>query len=337
MKTCEVHDMALNGLFENNTLHGKVEETHISWVILTREYAFKIKKPIKLTFLDFSTLDLRKALCEKEVLLNRRFSDIYLSVQPIQFVNNQWIIGGNEQNVVDYCVVMKRMALNKRMDNQLRRGKVTEEKIRRLAMEIAFFHSDAKKVFTSFDLEKAYDTFNDIETIKDFVMKKARVQFGTIIERSIEWSGKFLEKYEGRMDQRAHHGLKRDVHGDLHSGNIFLYKHPVLFDCIEFNDQYRQIDVLYEVAFLCMDLEAFHQRHLAQIFLAAYEKHFPAFQQPADRDLFVYFKCLRANIRAKVHAMAAYQGEATDEISHHVDETAKYLELMNAYMASLPL
>lgn len=335
MKEREVRRLALHGLFENNKLRGKVEETHISWVILTRKYAFKIKKPLKLTFLDFSTLYLRKAYCEREILLNGRFSNIYLSVQPIRCVNDQWVIGGNGPDVVDYCVVMKRMALAKRMDRQLRAGKVTEAKMRHLAMEIASFHDHAKKVFTSFDLSKAFDTFNEIDMIREFITKKAWLELGTIIKRSIGWSNRVLEKYEERLEQRIHHGLKRDVHGDLHSGNIFLYRHPVLFDCIEFNDQYRQIDVLYEVAFLCMDLEAFRQQHLAQTFLAEYEKHFPAFQQPADRDLFIYFKCLRANIRAKVHAMSAYQGETADEISYHVSETAKYLELMKVYMADL--
>lgn len=337
MKEREVRDLAWYGFFEGARLKGKLEETHISWVVLTRKYAFKIKKPLKLTFLDFSTLRLRKSLCEKEVSLNGRFSNIYLSVQPIRFVDNQWVIGGDGQDAVDYCVVMKRMASTKRMDHQLRERNVTEGKVLRLATEIAFFHKNAKKVFTPFDLQKACDTFNDIETIRDFVTGKAGAECGMIINRSIEWSGRFLKKHNERMEQRIHHGLKRDIHGDLHSGNIFLYKRPVVFDCIEFNDQYRQIDVLYEVAFLCMDLEAFNQKHLAQTFLAAYEKHFPAFQQPADRDLFVYFKCLRANIRAKVHATGACQGKTANEISRRVNETMTYVKLMNEYMTGLPL
>lgn len=125
------------------------------------------------------------------------------------------------------------------------------------------------------------------------------------------------------------------MHGDLHSGNIFLYRKPVLFDCIEFNDEYRQIDVLYEIAFLCMDIEAFHQKHLVKYFLLEYKKHFQCFETKEDEILFTYFKCLRANIRAKVHAMSAGQADTSDELAFHANETKKYLFLMKDYMADL--
>lgn len=111
--------MASWELFKNKRLGGKVEETHILWVILTRKNAFKIKKPLKLPFLDFSTLELRRKFCEREVELNSRFTDIYLSVLPVRLIDDQWSIGGEGGKLVDYAVSMKRMALTKRMDNHL--------------------------------------------------------------------------------------------------------------------------------------------------------------------------------------------------------------------------
>lgn len=334
MKETEVRDMAVSGVYLNTPIKGKVEETHISWVILTKAYAFKIKKPVKLSFLDFSTLALRRQLCEKELRLNSRFSDIYLAVSPIRLVGEQWVIGGDDDaDVVDYCVVMRRMALSKRLDNVLRKRNITEKAMRALASEVGVFHSRAEKIFTPFEIEETRGTFNDIGSIIQFVTKNIDVQFSEIIERSIEWSDAFLEKHRDRIQQRIEHGLKRDIHGDLHCGNIFLYRKPVLFDCIEFNDQFRQIDVLYEIAFLCMDLERFHQKRQAEVLLTEYRKHFPAFQQKEDSGLFIYFKSLRANIRAKVHALQSDQAESESEVSFHIAEARKYLGLMNDYIA----
>jgi aminoglycoside phosphotransferase family enzyme len=335
MEESEVREMASRGLAGNKLLGGTVEETHISWVILTRKYAYKIKKPLKLSFLDFSTIALRKKYCEREVSLNSRFSDIYLSAAPIRFTGGQWVIGGEGGEPVEYCVVMKRMTLSKRMDNQLRSHSVKDTAMKTLAKEVALFHKKAEKIFTPFDLVAARNTFNDIDLIKDFSTVEIGAHFRDIITQSISWSDAFLETHVSRMQQRIDHGLKRDVHGDLHSGNIFLYGKPVLFDCIEFNDQYRQIDVLYEIAFLCMELEIFHQKNLSTVFLAEYKKYFPCFQAQEDEYVFIYFKCLRANIRAKVHAMNARQADHPGERSLHVAETRKYLVMMNDYRACL--
>ncbi|HEU5148114.1 MAG TPA: hypothetical protein VFT90_15425 [Chryseosolibacter sp.] len=329
----EVHELASKGVYENHALTGAVDETHISWVILTRKFAFKIKKPVKLSFLDFSSIELRKKQCERELLLNRRFSDIYLSVMPIYLVSGEWIIGGDHGTaVVDYCVVMRRMAISKRLDNLLRKDAVNVKSIEVLASQVALFHNKAERIFIPFDIETTRNTFNDIQTIVQGDSNNSGIQLGEVIKRSIDWSDTFLGKYSLRMQQRIDHGLRRDVHGDLHSGNIFLYTKPVLFDCIEFNDEFRQIDVLYEIAFLCMDLERFHYKHLAEMFLNEYKKHFAAFQEREDDLIFIYFKCLRANIRAKVHALQGHQSKNQTEASFQISAMRRYLMLMNQYM-----
>lgn len=330
----EVSELALTGAYENSILRGTVEETHISWVILSRKFAFKIKKPLKLSFLDFSTLALRKQQCERELLLNRRFSDIYLSVSAVCLVDGEWMIGGDHPDavVVDYCVVMRRMAVSKRMDNVLRKGTVKEGSIEALASQIAIFHSNAEQIFIPFDIEQMRKTFNDIHTVVDVTSNSGETQVQEIIKRSIDWSDAFLEKFQHRLQQRIDHGLRRDVHGDLHCANIFLYTKPVLFDCIEFNDEFRQIDVLYEIAFLCMDLERFHHKRLAGIFLKAYRKHFSAFQQREDSLIFMYFKCLRANIRAKVHVLQGQQANSRADASFQFSVMRRYVTLMSEYI-----
>ncbi|HEY0745032.1 MAG TPA: hypothetical protein VGD40_26385 [Chryseosolibacter sp.] len=332
----EVNDIAKCGIYKNAPLNGKVEETHISWVILTRKHAFKVKKPVRLDFLDFSSVEYRKIQCERELELNKRFSDIYLAVEPVRIVNGRWVIGGGDNaDVVDYCVVMRRMAISKRMDNVLRAGRSKPKPILALAADIAAIHSRAEKNFSHFEMERGRQTFNEVNTIRDFAIKKIGRHFGDIITQAANRSDEFLKRFARRIQERIDHGLKRDVHGDLHCRNVFLYNKPVIFDCIEFKDEFRQIDVLYEVAFLCMDIEAFRHKHLSDLLLAEYKKHFPVFQKKEDHELFGYYKALRANIRAKVHALQCQQSNNESEVSFQRDETRKYLVLMNKYMANL--
>ena len=123
------------------------------------------------------------------------------------------------------------------------------------------------------------------------------------------------------------------MHGDLHSGNIFLYKTPILFDCIEFNDAYRQIDVINEIAFFCMDLESFGRTDLSKLFIKEYQRRLSCFQNEADQRLMTYYKCYRANVRAKVHALSADQASGEKEtFKSHLNAWRKYIRLMKSYM-----
>lgn len=331
MLESEINELAEHGYFNGSQLQSKLEETHISWVLFTDKYAFKVKKPLKLSFLDFSTLELRKKYCEREVQLNSRFTDIYMNVVSLRYDKDKWQIGGKHGEIMDYAVQMKKMAAVKRMDKLLMKRKVTEESIHNLAVQVAGFHQKAERIYDPFSLTDAMGLFNDISGTKDFVSKELGPDYVSIIDNAIRWSNAFLKQHMRRFQQRIEEGFKRDVHGDLHSGNVFLYKKPVMFDCIEFNDSYRRIDVLYEVAFMCMDLEAFGQNKLSDAFLKEYNSNLPSFEVEEDKDIFNYFKCLRANVRAKVHALNAVQ-EHEEAVKRHINETKKYLKLMSVYM-----
>jgi len=333
MKEEEVSKLAGFGIYEDSSIKGHIEETHISWVIITSNYAFKIKKPLKLSFLDFSTIELRKYYCEKEVELNKRFTDIYLSAQPVIRADGKLAIGGGGGEIVDYCVVMKTQSQDRRMDIALKQGSVNLNLIETLARKVALFHKHAVRIYTPFNLSIAKNTFNDILSIKEFVSSTLGTDFSETISNAVSWSDEFLTAHGRRYQERIAEGYKRDLHGDLHAGNIFLYPDPVIFDCIEFNDQFRHIDVLYEVAYLCMDLESGQYKQLAEGFVSAYTNHFPVFSSSEDRSLFNYFKMLRANVRAKVHAISASQEENPDNVLRHSNEVRKYLLLMKDYGA----
>ena len=126
-------------------------------------------------------------------------------------------------------------------------------------------------------------------------------------------------------------GFFRDGHGDLHSRNIFLLPEPVIFDCIEFNDEYRQIDVLNDVAFLCMDLDAIARGDLSDVLITYYNKLFPSMETEAVRGLFIYYKGYRANVRAKVNSLRARSTQDDGHRSKALNEVKKYLLLMHSY------
>ncbi|MEX2591548.1 MAG: hypothetical protein WD426_02155 [Anditalea sp.] len=320
--------------FNGKPLNDQMEETHISWISFTKKYVFKIKKPVKLSFLDFSTLGKRKRFCEKELMLNQRFSKIYLDVLPVIMGEKGWCLGKEEGDIVDYAVQMKRMASSKRMDKMLQENKVGKGSMQALAEEVAFFHKKAEVIKTPFDRNKAKALFNDIGDTGDFIQKELGQEQKEFIHRSMNWSNEFLEGHAQRFQDRIERGFKRDLHGDLHAGNIFLYQQPVLFDCIEFNDEFRQIDLLYEIAFLCMELEAKGHQEFSDQFLSTYCKKISCLETDEDTDLYLYFKCLRANVRAKVRSLSIKESSGGDK-NDHLKAINIYLSLMGEYMRQI--
>lgn len=324
--------LAKEGVYKGKRLEGQIEETHISWVVLCKRVVFKIKKPIKLPFLDFSTLAKRKKMCHNELILNKRFTDIYESVIAIRVIKAKFILGGDTGKIVDYAVQSRRLDTAKRMDNVLKRNQLLSADIVSLAKVVSKVHQHCPIVKSGFNLRHARKLFNDIGQEDSYISKNAGSAYGRIIRESIYWNNLFLEKHQTRLRERIEQGFKRDVHGDLHCGNIFIYRTPVVFDCIEFNASFRQIDVLYEVAFLCMDLEAYDKSLLAKMFIKEYNKIFKCISVPEDISIFNYYKCLRANVRAKVHILGAKQADTERERIVHVTEAKKYVLLMKKYM-----
>jgi uncharacterized protein len=333
MNENEVKSLAEEGYFRASPLHGRIEETHISWIILTKQFAFKIKKPLKFSFLDFSTIAKRRRYCKREVQLNSRLSDIYLDVVQITHQNGSWHIGKGKSKIKDYAVRMKRMRSSRKMDIMLGRHEIKEKHIVELAKTIARFHKTATVTRAPFEISTACSLFNDINVLCDYIGKYLGQPYSVLIDQAVRWSNEFLAMYASRFQDRISSGFKRDVHGDFHTGNIFIYKKPVIFDCIEFNDSYRQIDVINEVAFFCMDLEFNRQKTLSRFFLAEYLRHFSCFQTKTDNLLFTYFKCYRANVRAKVNIISAQQeSDSQRTFQKHIRAARTYLQLMKSYM-----
>ncbi|MEO6290148.1 MAG: hypothetical protein ABIO76_09520 [Ginsengibacter sp.] len=330
----QINNLVSKGTFPETSGRRELVETHISWVVMGHEFVYKIKKPVQYSFLDFSTLDLRKYFCDREIELNKRLTEnLYLDVLPVREYRGRLLMGGKEGTIIDYAVKMHKVDREKQMDHLLMKNKVSETQIKILAEKIAFFHKHTDIIYEK-DLLDIGEKFKDLEAEKEYLAKQLGGKFSDIISQAIEVSNSFIEDNKELLASRLAAGFTRDCHGDLHSRNIFLLPDPLPFDCIEFNDDFRQIDVLNEVAFLCMDLDAFGREDLSSLFIDYYNHFFEAMTTSEDRSLFIYYKSYRANIRAKVNSLRAKTATANADKTTALALAEKYLGLMNSYLKS---
>jgi aminoglycoside phosphotransferase family enzyme len=332
----QIIDLLAKGKFPEKDGPRELIETHISWVVLCDQYVYKIKKPVQYSFLDFSTPALREHFCQREIELNKRLTEnIYLDVLPVFESHGRYSIGSGEGKIIDHAVRMLKMDTTKQMDVLLAKDKVSEQAIVLLAKKVASFHKKTQVIYHKNYLD-VQEMFNDLAGQKDFLCGELGEESSKCISRAIEISDNFIEKHKSRLEHRLREGFFRDCHGDLHSRNIFLLPAPQPFDCIEFNDDLRHIDVLNEIAFLCMDLDVFGREDLAALFVDKYNQFFPAMISKEDRSLFIYYKSYRANIRAKVNSLRA--GTAADESEKKKALLAadKYLKMMEGYLNQSP-
>ena len=273
----------------------KLAETHISWVLIGPRYTLKIKKPVKLSFLDFSSLAKRKHFCEEELRLNQRYSpSIYLGVIPI--------FSEDKRKIIDYAVKMKTLPSEKRLDKLLAKNAVTPRMIKRIADEIWHFHSRTKgnnkiSYFGNPDhLRRVYE--KDFKAISKFIGKSISK---SAYFKLFNFSKSFFARHKDLFELRVKEKAIRDRHGDLHSENIFYNKRPYIFDCIEFNPDFRYIDSAAEIGFLLMDLEFRGKAKLAEVLLTTYLK------KSRDKDLpklLSFYKCHYACVEGLVHSLS---------------------------------
>jgi len=309
-------------------------ETHASWVLLAGEYAYKLKKPLNLGFLDYSTLALRRKACEDELRLNRRTApDVYLEVVAVHGPASAPRIGGSGP-VLEYAVKMKRFDQAGLFGALLAASTLTPALIERVARHVAAFHATA-------NVAAVNSGFGDAASVHFPV----RQNFGQISERVAQpelleqldrirhWSDARFEALAAVFDRRLAEGRVRECHGDLHLGNIALINdEPQLFDGIEFNPGLRWIDVIADAGFLVMDLVARGRTDLANRFLNAYLEHSGDYNGLA---VLPYYVVYRAMVRAKVAAIRLEQLDAAKR-AHCMADFRRYLALAEAYCTLEP-
>lgn len=300
-------------------------ETHISWVLLG-EHVYKIKKPVKFSFLDFSTLEKRRFFCEEEVRLNKRLSpDIYLGVVPV-IEDGERISLGGEGTAIGYAVKMKRLPSEARMDRNM--DNVSKETVAKIAAMISEFHGEIDiirdKGYSSADVVKRQ--IDDLAEFRDIIEEACGL--GKDVDFAVGRCDEFIEKNQGLFEKRQDDGMIRDCHGDLHSANIFITDRIVIFDCIEFSKDFRFIDTASEIAFMAMDLDAFGRKDLSGHFV---EEYLAGTGDQELRRMLPVYKCYRANVRAKIAAIdySQHPGEEPRE------RMRKYVGLAREYAEGL--
>ena len=303
-----LHD---HSIYDHSVQEIKIIETHISWIVLTGDYAYKIKKPIKYSFIDFSTLEKRRFFCYEELRLNRRLApDLYIEVVPIVGSLQQPLINMTGE-AVEYAVKMRQFAQTWLLSYLSEHDQLLKHHIDSMAQQIADFHLHIDKCST-------IDKFGSPEDICSWVADNfTQIESNSIdenfneIEKLKKWSeNEFRNKYN-LFQIRKNNKFIRECHGDMHLNNMVLIKGTVtIFDGIEFNEHLRWIDVISEVAFVTMDLYDRGHSGFASRFLNAYLQHTGDYSGLA---LLKYYLVYRAMVRAKVSLLRIAQKNLKDE------------------------
>jgi len=294
-------------------------ETHISWVVLAGDYAYKIKKPVVLDFLDFGSLEKRQYYCEEELRLNRPWApELYLDVVAITGPADEPVFGGDGE-VLEYAVKMLRFDQALRLDRQLEDGLLTVADMKELGQNIAARHAAAARPQPA-----------DRERLVGRAVHYFRENFdhlGGIIDDEEfrflrDWTERALEEHEATLRQRFDDGFVCDCHGDLHLGNLVRLPSGITtFDCIEFNPDLRNTDVFADVGFLAMDLTEKGHAELAAHFLNRYLERSGDYEGAVLLDLYFVYRCL---VRAKVAAIRSRDRGDEDLRSADIAEARDY-------------
>jgi aminoglycoside phosphotransferase family enzyme/predicted kinase len=301
-----------------------VLQTHISWVILTGDYAYKLKKPVDMGFLDFTTLERRRFYCQEELRLNRRLApQLYLDVVPITGTAAEPKVAGPGEPI-EYALRMRQFPQEALLSRVLARGELSPTHIDQLASQLAEFHGAAACA----PVEGTLGSWETLQAALEETLADLELEPGdaAAADRLRQWCRGELRSRQSELFARRQQGFVRECHGDLHLGNMLLWHdQPLVFDCIEFNERFRWIDVLSDLAFAVMDLEDRGHSPLARRLLNGY------LQQTGDyggMGLWRYYVVYRAIVRAKVTCLRLRQMAA---------ETSAELKLAAEYRGYLAL
>jgi aminoglycoside phosphotransferase family enzyme/predicted kinase len=312
--------------FPHSAADPRLVETHISWVILAGNFAYKIRKPVNFGFLDFSTLEERRADCETEVRLNRRLCpDLYLGVVNIcERDGRLWWDGVGR--AIEPAVRMRRLPEPGMLPALVARRVADERLMHRIAGQLASFHAAA-------DTGPGIDDFASLAQLRanwSEIFAQAGTVGPEIRQRIQAYVEHELTTGADVFVRRVRDGCIREGHGDLHAGSVCAVRRRLyLFDCIEFNKRFRCADVAADVAFLAMDLEHLGRADLSATFVDEYVRASGDRELPAVLD---FYKCYRAFVRGKVLGFRLLQQDLyADELEHIAQDSRAYFDLAYTY------
>jgi uncharacterized protein len=307
----------------------EVRQTHISWVFLAGDYAYKLKKPVRFEFLDYSTRERRRFLCCEELRLNRRLAPaVYLAVLPALRTDRGFELGDETSvgvEVEDHVVKMRRLPDERMLDRLLRDGSAGAAELAAIAEKLAAFHAAC-----SASHGERYGSPAEIAEVVSANVRECALLVGEVVvprdfDAVDDFIRSFLRDRAPVFRERTRTGRIREGHGDLRAEHVCLIDGIQIFDCIEFNERLRTCDVASEVAFLAMDLDFLGMPILADHFVATYV------DLTEDGDmatLLPFYKCHRALVRGKVAALTSREWEvAESDIAAARDAASRYFRL----------
>ncbi len=302
----------------------RVVETHASSVFIASPFVYKVKKPVNLGFLDFSTLEKRRHFCEREVQLNRRLSsDVYLGAIPIYENERGFSFAGTDGKIAEYAVKMRELPRGFFLNELLAKGEVGEAEINRIIARLHRFYESGNPTPAIEEWGRPaklrISTDENFEQVKPFL---GRTISPVACEAIRAYTNHFYAARESLFEERIQERRIRDCHGDLRLDHVHLTPEAVtIFDCIEFNDRLRFIDLANDLAFLAMDFDFERAHQLGTLFLrnAARELRDLGMLRLTD-----FYKCYRAFVRGKVESLQA-NGE------EHAQRAARYFQLALRY------
>jgi hypothetical protein len=310
-------------------------ETHISYIFLAGDLVYKVKKPVKFDFLDFTSVKKRKFYCEEEIRLNRRLApNTYMDVVAISLDARGNITLDKGVEVVDYAVLMKKLPVDRMLKTLLSQGLADEKTMDNLAEKIAAFHRRAQTgghidEMGNIENIRHNGEENFTETINQINVTIPGYQYNFIKD----YAEKFLNENESLFEKRIADHKIRDCHGDLHLEHICVADEIIIFDCIEFNERFRCGDVVEDVAFLTMDIDFNGYSHYADAFIESYTKYSGDTNLPT---LLNFYRCYYAYVRGKVTGFRLDQKELQENEREQITKNAaRYFDLAYTYAARL--
>lgn len=312
----------------------RLVQTHVSYLLLTGRFAYKVKKALDLGFLDFRSLERRRHFCEEELRLNRRGAPgIYLEVVAIAGDSaGGFHLGADDGEAVEYAVKMRQFAEEGLFIRQLDAGRLSAAELEELAGVVADYHAAAPR-----DVDHRFgdpaglraSIVADLDQVGRFV---GRLQTRPQQDATREFVARFIAAHADQLLARARDGHVRECHGDLHLGNVCRWEgRTLLFDCIEFEPRYRWIDTMHDAAFVAMDLEARGRADLANAYRNAYAERSGDWEAVA---LCPLYECRYAIVRAKVNSLLAEEAEVDEARRSAAAASARtYYGLASRYAA----
>ncbi len=303
----------------------EVHETHISIVFLAGDFAYKIKKPIKTEFLDYSTLELRRHYCHEELRLDSRYArDMYLDVVPIGWESGRLRIE-SDSDPIEYAVKMRRFPKGALLSDQLASGEITTKDVHQLADTVASFHQQAARCVPEFAAQWPDYFTQNFDQILAALRSKADDKTGATLKLLGKWASQCFAEQSAMFSRRVKDGFIRECHGDLHLQNVVLLGERLIpFDGVEFSERLRWIDVLCDAAFLEMDF-AFHGHlELSRTFMNAYLERSGDYRSLNILPPFLVYRslirALVASIRSgQSHLASSERESATRDARQHID------------------